>query len=300
MGVSDARHRLYIAGGPGGSSIAPPAHEFIARSLGKDWTMDFLQLNSPTEVIEIYRRPDFRGGVVTMPHKRSIIPMIDEVDNYVRALSACNLIYPDLKGRLCGTNTDWIGISESILVHEQEHLPGRIALVYGAGGAARAAIYALLQILKCSQVYVINRDSKEVEDQVADVSKYNRTASLNVLHIQTVNRASTLSSPHFIVSTVPDQDAITEAEAEARKILVEFLSRESKGLLVDMCYHPLRTRNVQLAEENGWRTVNGIEVIGYQLKTQWSFFGSPEIPDRAAEFLQALAKDYDSRNVHDH
>ena len=287
--VPESRTRLYIAGGLGGSSVAPAVHEYIASSLGKNWTCEFLHLNNATEIIEIYRRPDFRGGIVTMPHKRDIIPLLDDVDDYVRALSACNVVYLTPEGRLRGTNTDWIGVRDTVLLATNEHIPGRISMVYGAGGAGRAAVFALLEDLKCSKVYVINRDKKEVEELIEDVSNYRRSATSDIVHIESVHQASFLPTPQYVVSTVPDRPAVTLSEIEAEKIFLHFISREERGLVIDMCYHPLVTRKLAAAGKAGWKTSTGVLVIANQLKAQWSLFGSTDIPDGAAKMLQDLA-----------
>lgn len=290
LASDDGRTRLYIAGGPEGASLAPPVHEYIAKTMGRDWKMEFLQLETADQVMDVYRRADFRGGVITMPHKRAIIPFLDKVDEYVHALSACNFIYPDLKGQLCGTNTDWLGVRNAVLSAGAKHVSGQIAMVYGAGGAARAAVYALVQALESPQVYVINRDKTEVEELIHDVSTFISSEQPGIIHIESVEQASKLCTPQCIVCTVPDRVAATQSEIETKRILSSFLERGSTGLLIDMCYHPLTTTNLELARRNGWETVNGVAVVGHQLSTQWSFLGNGDIPKEAPALLQSLAE----------
>ncbi|KIY01117.1 uncharacterized protein Z520_02669 [Fonsecaea multimorphosa CBS 102226] len=274
------RNRLYIGGGPGGGSTGPKVHEYIAQTLGLDWTCEFLRVKTAKDLMEIYRRPDFAGGLVTMPHKMTIIPLLDQVDDLVRILRACNIVYRAPNGALHGSNTDWVGIRDCLLARSPHHAPGRPAMVYGAGGASRAAVYALAADLACSEIYLVNRDDQEVVDLLADVTQYgSRQYSPQIRHVRSTAEAKDLRTPSYIVSTVPDFDAVTPGEIAAREILVEFLSRNDspKGLLLDMCYHPVQTRNIKLAQQHGWRTILGYTVSAAQFAVQWRMWTGKRI-----------------------
>lgn len=69
-------------------------------------------------------------------------------------------------------------------------------MIFGAGGASRAAVYALNKWLNCSPIYVVNRDDAEVEALIADYKK-NATANFNpeMIHIKTVEQAASLPAP---------------------------------------------------------------------------------------------------------
>lgn len=269
------RNRLYIAGGPGGNSIGPQVHEYIAKSLGLDWTCEFLRLTSINEVMKIFRAHDFAGGIVTMPHKRTIIPLLDYYDDLVNILGACNFVYLAPNGQLHGTNTDWVGIYDAILTQSPDHVPGRTAMVYGAGGASRAAVYALWTKLKCDKIYIVNRDEEEVAELLDDVHGQPDLYWPEIVHVRSVSQSKELSTPYYIVCTVPDFEAVTPQEVEVGNILVEFLSRggpESKGLLLDMCYHPPMTRNLKLAIKYDYRIVRGFTVVASQFSCQWKLW----------------------------
>lgn len=272
--------RIYIAGSTGGSSIAPPAHNFIAQKLGKEWTTGFLIEPTAQRVMDVFRGPEFAGGIVTMPHKKAIIPYLDTVDELVSAIGACNVVYLNPEGRLHGTNTDWAGITGALLAAPpcQRDSP---ALVYGAGGASRAAIYALSVKLGYRDIYIINRDLNEVTELEDDIKAYESLTRPTLVHVKTISQAMDLPPPACIISTVPDFEPKTSTEIETRNVLVEFLSRQqdTKGILLDMCYHPRTTRNVELALRHGWAIVEGIEVVGYQLKLQWKLWTDEEISE---------------------
>lgn len=274
-----SRCHLYIAGGPGGNSIGPTIHESIAHSLGLDLDCEFLRLTSVDDVMKLYRAPDFAGGLVTMPHKRTIIPLLDSCDELVEILGACNCVHITTNGQLRGTNTDWLGIYNAILAQTPNYVPGKIGMVYGAGGASRAAIYTLWTKLQCSIIYVVNRDDQEVYEVFEDLNRHSEHYKPNIVHVRSVSQATGLCSPDFVVSTVPDFEAVSEGEIEARDILTEFLQREteSKGLVLDMCYHPPMTRNLKTAQKFGWRIIEGFTVVAHQFPVQWKLWTQKEI-----------------------
>lgn len=292
MLAQNARNCLYIAGGPGGKSIGPEVHEHIAKSLGLDWTCHFLGRTSVDEVMEFFRAPDFAGGIVTMPHKRTVIPLLHHCDDLVKILGACNFVYLAQDGQLCGTNTDWVGIYDAILGQTPDHAPGRAGMVCGAGGASRAAIYVLWTKLQCEKIYVVNRDDGEVEELLNDVHQQPDLYWPEIVHVRSVAESKGLSSPYYIVSTVPDFEAVTSQEIEARNILVEFLSRSSapKGLFLDMCYHPPMTRSLKLAIKYGYGIVQGFTVVASQFSCQWKIWTGERIDTKGVfEMTKRLA-----------
>ncbi|KAL7893290.1 hypothetical protein HDV63DRAFT_414251 [Trichoderma sp. SZMC 28014] len=288
------RSRLYIAGGPGGNSIGPKVHEYISKSLGLNWTCEFLQLTSVDDVMKLFLAPDFAGGIVTMPHKRTIIPLLDHCDDLVRILGACNFVFLGEDGRLHGTNTDWLGIYDSILAQSPGHIPGRCALVYGAGGASRAAIYALWAKLQCDKIYIINREALEVEELLNDMHQQPGLYWPTIIHVKSITQARQLQPPHYIISTVPDFEPITSQEIETRDILVDFLvrGRGANGLMLDMCYHPPLTSNLRLAIDHGYSIIQGHTVVASQFLPQWKLWTGETIEiSKVFQKIERLVKE---------
>ncbi|QYS97884.1 Shikimate [Trichoderma simmonsii] len=284
--AADERRFLYLAGYPIDSSVSPATHTFIANIIGEPWTCELLEVYTIQEVVEMFRRPTFAGGVVTMPYKKAIIPFLDSIDDIVIKLGACNNVRVSKEdGKLHGTNTDWVGIRESLLVGSDAGR-GRQAMVFGAGGASRAALYALYAELHCDTIYIVNRDEDEVAQLLHDTQAYEENKRPNLVHVRSAEEARSLPTPFYIVSTVPDFEAVTSGEVAARGVLTEFLSRKTKGVLLDMCYHPRRTRILKLAEQAGWTTIEGIEATGFQLELQWNLWS----PDKKVPMDKAWKK----------
>jgi quinate dehydrogenase len=273
--TTDQRKYLYLAGIHVTHSIAPPMHNYIASALSLPW--QFMNQECPTieDVLSIFRAPTFAGGVVTMPYKKTIMPLLDELDPLATTLGACNNVYLTPDGKLRGTNTDWRGIKGCLLSRAEDkagEAKGRPALIIGAGGASRAAVYALFAELECGEIYVVNRDAQEVADLLEDAKAYATSASSRqpqLIHVTSVAQAEALEAPFYVVGTVPDFEAKTEEEIKAREIVKAFLKSEEKGVLLDMCFKPRNTRILKLGRENKWAVVDGTGVIGHQIEEQW-------------------------------
>lgn len=272
---------LHLVGVGVTHSIAPKMHNYIAQSLGLPWTFYAMECPTIDGLLALGQKPTTAGLVVTMPYKSSIMERLDELDDLARIIGACNNVYykdGDVR-RLCGTNTDWRGIKGCLLEKGDEgHRPSEkspaSALIVGAGGASRAAVYALAVHLHCPRIYVLNRDDQEVLDLIRDSKRLPIVPE--IVHVKNLSQTQGLESPYYIVGTVPDFEPSTEPERTVASLLEHFLSRSDKGVLLDMCFKPRRTRMIKLAEKLGWPCVEGTHVIGYQIEEQWRLWAGEE------------------------
>ncbi|KEQ78842.1 shikimate [Aureobasidium pullulans EXF-150] len=273
--------KLHLIGIGVGHSIAPIMHNYICQTLNKPWTFVATEAVTIEAAMDIMKAPDFAGAVVTMPYKKTVMSFLHGLDPLAVKLGACNNVYITADGKLQGTNTDWRGIKGCLLAASDKGI-GKPAMIVGAGGASRAAVYTLAIELECPVIYVVNRDDQEVQDLIADTTAMLSTPdsaekSCNIVHIRHVEQARSLASPYYIVGTVPDSAPVTEAEKMAVKILDYCLaSVEERGIFLDMCFKPRVTRKTKLARKHGWQTVEGTEVIGHQIQEQYRVWISPE------------------------
>ena len=294
-GQHDERKYLYLAGVGVTHSIAPPMHNHIAHTLGKPWTFHNKECPTIADVMSTFRAPTFAGGVVTMPYKKAIMPHLDGLDPLATTLGACNNVYLTAAALQRGTTPDWPGI-RGCLVDASPDGCGQPALGIGAGGASRAAVYALSARLACPTIYVLNRDAHEVAELLHDAQAYGSRPP-RLVHVRSREQACALPMPFYIVGTVPDLEPHTPDEHEARAILETFLAMQGdKGVLLDMCFKPRETRILKLARRHGWRTVEGTEVIGHQIEEQWRLWAGDEaggkVPkEEAWRILRKAAKE---------
>ncbi|CAI4217655.1 unnamed protein product [Parascedosporium putredinis] len=253
-------------------------HNFIAKSLNLPWTFYATECATIEDLIALARNDATVGLVVTMPYKNAVLSMLDAVDDLAVTIGACNNIYRDPSDptRLRGTNTDWLGIRGCLLETKEypESVLNQPALIVGAGGASRAAVYALSTTFKSSVIYILNRDDGEVHDLIRDAQRIQPPPK--IVHVKEGDDVSQLDPPLYVVGTVPDFEANTPAEIAVQALLEGFLSVSRKGVLLDMCFKPRLTRMIKLANKLGWHTVEGTHVIGHQVRMQYKLWAGEE------------------------
>jgi shikimate dehydrogenase len=154
-----------LLGQPVAHSHSPALHNAAFSALGIDanyeaWDVSPEGLN---KAVEALRRSDCMGANVTAPHKQAAVAMMDEVSDEVRALGALNTIVND-GGRLIGETTDARGL-ERAMRDAQIDPSGSACLVLGAGGAARATVWALGS-MGARSVLVLNRTPEHAQQLV--------------------------------------------------------------------------------------------------------------------------------------
>lgn len=231
------------------------------------------------------------GASVTMPNKVAILPHLDEMTEECRDVGACNTLFlregPNGQRLLCGANTDVIGIRDSFyhnVATPETIFHNRPALVIGGGGAARSAIYALHKWMKVTDIYLVNRDSAEVQAMIDDCTSRGYGAGLR--HVATLSEAQSLETPGAVVACIPDFEPQTPEEVLARSITEALLEgsspSSSKGAILEMCYNPTPfTKLGAIAEANGWQIILGTEALiwqGLEQDKYWTGRATEELP----------------------
>lgn len=283
----DSPKSIYLLGHPLHQSLAPLVHNTLFTKQYLPWTYTLLDSKDKQDLLD--RLDDTCiGAAVTMPHKISFIPLVDELTPEGAAIGAINTVFirrdqTDGK-RYIGTNTDCIGVREAFLkstsvdarvLNEQLSASSpRPALVIGAGGACRSAIYALHRWLNVQEIYVVNRLRSEVEDIIASFEQVEEfSATIRFVSEPAVARA--LPEPFFVVGTVPNYPPCTAEEMNASECVRGLMCRpggqegestsKEKGVVLEMCYHPtIRTAFYDFAEKNGWTVIPGTESMIWQ------------------------------------
>jgi len=209
---------------------------------------DFLRANKPLGIA---------GFSVTLPHKEKILRYLDDCDPLAAVIGAVNTVVVRSNGKLYGCNTDYVGVLRAL--ERRVRLQGSRALIFGAGGAARAVAFALAQA--GSIVCISARRMKEAEKLARAVGG------------EAVSRAR-IRKEFFdaIVSATPvgmhpksNQSPLTANELNCR-------------LVFDTVYRPMKTRLLQLAEKRGIETVSGIEMFIAQGTAQWEIWTEQRAP----------------------
>ncbi|KAF9223187.1 Shikimate dehydrogenase [Gyrodon lividus] len=271
--------KFYLFGTPIAHSMSPTLHNTAFTALGLPHVYSLFETTTVgDEITQVIKNPDFGGASVTIPFKLDIIPLLDELSPAARSIGAVNTIVPLPTGKLYGDNTDYLGIVSSIRTRAPGLVSGKLraALVIGAGGTARAAVYAL-KAIGTEDVYVFNRTAAKAE---ALASAFQGEGESRVRVVTELGKWPDGVAPSVIISTVPANATTTTQTPSAIYLPPALFDSSLKGVVVDMAYKPSQTPLLQLAVETapGWARVRGVEVLleqGYVQFEEWTGRRSP-------------------------
>ena len=245
--------RLYgLLGSPVHGSLSPVIHCTVFREAGVDAV--YLAWDTPGERLgdAVRGLRVLAGGFnVTIPHKVSVMALLDRVSGEAEEIGAVNTVAVR-DGRLIGYNTDYLGVARCI--EEKKHRPRR-ALVIGAGGAARAAVYALAR-LGAVEVVVANRS----RGRGVELAAWARGLGLEARYVPLEEASREAARADTVVNATP-VGSYACCPGEAPPVL-EGLHQGQ--LVFDMVYRPLRTRLLREAEKRGAVTVDGLCMLVWQ------------------------------------
>src|SRR5437660_4967941 len=162
-----ARRRACIMGHPVAHSRSPMLHGYWLRTLGIDGSYEFADV-APEKFADFFRglkRNGFVGGNITIPHKEAAFRLVDRRERAADAIGAVNTVWYE-GDTLIGGNTDWYGIVASLDdIHPGwDAVSGKVqksAVVLGAGGSARASVFAFLE--RKFSIAIVNRTRERAE-----------------------------------------------------------------------------------------------------------------------------------------
>ena len=260
---------FYLFGTPISASRSPALHNTLFQQTGLPHEYSRLETDNVEDVRDVIRSADFGGASVTIPLKLDIIPLLDDITEAAKIIGAVNTIVPisvepGQPPRLVGENTDWLGMTHSLISASYTTVssgPPGSALVIGAGGTARAAIYAL-QSLAHSPIYIVSRTPTKLAAMIATFP-----VEFNIIPLSEVEAAEKITNvPRVAIGTIPADKPI---EQNMREILATLLRHpdaevDKQRTLLEMAYKPSQTALMQMANDAGWLTIPGLEVLSAQ------------------------------------
>jgi 3-dehydroquinate dehydratase/shikimate dehydrogenase len=264
--------RLYgIVGNPVSHSMSPVIHNssFMEKGLNSVY-VPMKVLNIET-FIKDFRKMDFQGFSVTIPHKESILPLLDDIDPVAGKIKAINTVV-NKDGKLTGHNTDCMAAVKGLedgMGGNRGTLKGKKVAIIGAGGAARAIAFGLKE--KGCDITIYNRTLERAKRLSNDVgckfSRFEETSELNTDIL--INSTSIGMFPNVEESPVP-KDVL-------KKDMIVF----------DAVYNPIETRLLRDAGGRGCHTVNGLTMFINQAAEQFRLWTGIE---PSVELMENIAK----------
>lgn len=213
-----------------------------------------------------------KGFSVTLPHKESILQLLNEVSEEAAIVGCVNTVVNEL-GKLNGYNTDVMGVLETLSPHKGK-INGSVVSIVGAGGAARAVIYTLIRHFSPKKIFIINRTEQRAEslrDYFQTKMNYNFFTAKELVPPDLVKifQDSQLIINATSVGMFPDSDDSITPLADSF----------SKGQLVfDMVYNPPQTKLLKLAASKGAIPINGINMLIHQAEKSFELWTGEKMP----------------------
>jgi shikimate dehydrogenase len=256
MDISGKTKICGLIGDPVEHTMSPAMHNTAYKKMGLDYI--YLPFRVKPEqlapAVDGLRALKVRGFNVTIPHKVSVIPLLDGLDPLAEKIGAVNTVVNN-DGELRGYNTDSAGFLKALLENGIEP-EGRRVVVLGAGGASRAITYILAE--KGAHLTVLNRQLEL--DWAEDIARLiHKDLGREVKVMELGHLAEALEGAYILVNatSVGMSPSVEESLVPARLL--------QPGLVVfDVVYNPIMTRLLREAGSVGARTIGGVDMLAWQ------------------------------------
>lgn len=270
-GADPAAPFAEVIGDPIAHSKSPLIHGFWLRALGLKG--DYRRAHVTPEQLPAYiadRRanPDWRGCNVTIPHKVEVMTLVDDPGGIRSSIGAMNTIIRQPDGALIGTNTDAAGFYAPLA---ELDLDGAPVVVVGAGGAARAVLFALARA-KVGRVTILNRSPLKAMGLLATFGLKGEVVGLDA---PLPPAALLVNSSSLGMTGQPPLD-------------LDLSPLPNDAIVYDLVYAPLQTGLLKAAAARGLNTVDGLDMLIGQAALAFELFFGAAPPEGRDDDLRAL------------
>jgi shikimate dehydrogenase len=275
--ISGAAKLAGVIGWPVKHSRSPRLHGFWARHYAIDAAYVPLAVKPADFETAVRALPKlgFAGANVTLPHKEAALKLADIVDPSAQRIGAANtLIFHD-DGKIEARNTDAFGFGAHLNQTAPDWRKDRAAVVFGAGGAARAILAALLDA-GVPEIRLINRTRARAESLAAEFG-----ARIRV--VDWTDRRTALDGAGLLVNTT------TQGMDGQAALDIDLATLPDDAVVNDLVYVPLETPLLAQARRRGLRTVDGLGMLLHQGRPGFAaWFGT--MPDVTAELREFVGE----------
>jgi shikimate dehydrogenase len=217
-----------------------------------DYSFDVFSIENINEFTAILKEnKNLIGLSVTLPHKETVIPFLDELDEIAKEIGAVNCIKIS-NGKLKGYNTDALGFKQSLRPFlDVNHTK---ALVFGSGGASKAVAYVLKKLN--IDVWFVTRKRFETGD-----TRYETANNLTYEELS----PEIINACKLLVNTTPVGMHPNENEC----LPIDYTAITPQHLVYDLTYNPAETLFLKNAKEQGALISNGYNMLCFQADEAW-------------------------------
>jgi len=262
-----------IIGYPIGHSVSPAMHNAAFQKLGIDYEYIPFEVEPEDlkEAIDGLRALHIAGFNVTIPHKETIVPLLDEVTKLAKTIGAVNTV-ENQEGKLVGYNTDGPGFIDSLREDVNFEPKGKKVVILGAGGASRgiSTLLAEVGVKSLTLSDVIEDKARELADYLNSYEK----VSCRAVKIGGSDFKDNIDQADLLVNASPVgmHPKINESP------LPEKIKLNPKLLVYDLVYNPAETKLLKIAKAAGCKTASGLGMLVRQGALAFTIFTGEEAP----------------------
>ena len=266
---------LGIIGYPISHTLSPLMHNTAIKHLGLDYIYLPFEVKKENIALAIGGLKGLGiGGInVTIPHKESVIPYLDTLDDSAGLIGAVNTIKLE-DGSLKGYNTDGLGFLKSLKIDAQEEAKGKNIIILGAGGAARAiAIQMALEGAK--GITIANRTVErgiELEGYINSGVKGQGSRVIKAVSLNDSSLIEYFKGADIIINTT----SVGMKDSDTPLFPYDYIS--GRHLVCDIVYKPIETKLLKEASARGARILNGLGMLVYQGSLSFKIWTGHEMP----------------------
>ena len=222
-----------VIGDPIAHSLSPVLHREIYRQLGVEASFEKIHVQ-PNAIHSFLKENELDGFNITIPHKQSVIPYLNMLDESAQIIGAVNCVHG---GK--GYNTDWIGFLNTMELNGVD-LKGKKCTIIGSGGSARAIAYGLIHA-GVNSISISNRTQNKADQLLGWIN--------SIFPINPKNE-----NPDIIINCTPlgmwpDIESTPEVEIKNGQILA------------DTIYNPIETKWLKAGKAIGAKPIGGLDMF---------------------------------------
>jgi shikimate dehydrogenase len=262
---------LALIGHPIGHSLSPLMFNSAMKELGLNTRYEAVDIDA-TRLEAGIRDLISRGCTgfnVTVPHKQAIIPLLNSIQQQAKEVGAVNAVVVN-DGLLHGYNTDVHGVLKSLESYRPQ-LQRQAVVLLGAGGAARAVLFCLVNDIKPSRISIVTRTVERGNNLASALGGDTPTTVLSFSDpsLQTTLEAATLIVNATPVGMNPNVNASP---------LPRTAAFHGGQIVFDLIYTPLETTLIKSAAAAGATTIGGLEMLIQQGARAFELFTGKRMP----------------------
>lgn len=261
---------VYIFGDPVEHSKSPAMHTAAYQALKIADNFEYLKKHvKPAELKEsvaLLRAENIAGANITVPHKETVIKYLDEIDPQAQKIGAVNTIVNN-NGKLIGYNTDASGYLQSLKHYNSFEPKNKKIAVFGAGGAARAIIYALAEAGAAS-IVIGNRTKDKAVELAQEFCAMFGEVSITGFSVSDDAFLQSVSAAELVINTTSIGMPPLQNETPLKDISII----SSAQLYSDIVYQPQKTLFLKNALLKGAQVNYGYGMLLWQGVLAFSYF----------------------------